>query len=64
VSGDITIAVVAGIGVYMDISTLSGHVRSELDSESSSSSANGEPDLTLSCRTVSGDVVILRGPGH
>jgi DUF4097 and DUF4098 domain-containing protein YvlB len=59
VSGDITVAVVPGVHVYLDISTLSGDVSSDLDS-ASGGGADGEPSLTLSCRTVSGDVVIMR----
>lgn len=56
-SGDITLAVVPGFSVYLDISTLSGHVSSELES---STSADAEPELTLSCQSLSGDVRITR----
>jgi DUF4097 and DUF4098 domain-containing protein YvlB len=59
VSGDITIAVVPGVDVYLDISTLSGDVSSELDS-TASGGTGAETSLTLSCRTVSGDVSIRR----
>jgi DUF4097 and DUF4098 domain-containing protein YvlB len=60
-SGDITLSVLPGTTVYLDISTLSGHVSSELDS---SAGAEEEPDLTLSCQTLSGDVRIIRAsPG-
>lgn len=59
VSGDVTIAVVPGVEVYLDISTLSGDVSSELDS-TAAGDAGGETSLTLNCRTVSGDVVIRR----
>lgn len=60
VSGDISLAVVTGIGVYLDISTLSGHVRSELDVDGGASPAGGDPDLAVSCRSVSGDVRLTR----
>jgi DUF4097 and DUF4098 domain-containing protein YvlB len=59
VSGDITLAVAPGIGIYMDISTLSGDVSSELDADESVA-AEGEAVLTVSCRSVSGDVRIVR----
>jgi Putative adhesin len=57
ISGDITLAVVPGATVYLDISTLSGHVSSELDS---SADAEREPELTLTCQTLSGDIRITR----
>jgi hypothetical protein len=59
VSGDITVAVAPGIGVYLDISTLTGDVSSELDADDSVA-AEGESALTVSCRSVSGDVRIIR----
>lgn len=55
-SGDISIAVTPGIGVYLDISTLSGTVSSELEPTDESSGA----EMTLYCRTISGDVRIQR----
>ncbi len=56
VSGDASIAVAAGIGVYLDLSAMTGDVRSDLEP------ADGEGDaaLSLHCRSVSGDVHILR----
>lgn len=55
-SGDISVAVTPGIGIYLDISTLSGSVSSELES----SDESGSTDMTLICRTISGDVRITR----
>jgi DUF4097 and DUF4098 domain-containing protein YvlB len=55
-SGDISIAVAPGIGVYLDLSTLSGTASSELEPARESGSA----DLTLHCRTLSGDVQVTR----
>jgi DUF4097 and DUF4098 domain-containing protein YvlB len=63
VSGDVTVAVVPGVSLYMDISTLTGDVRSDLDAgpgDAGSGDAEDEVTLTLSCRSVSGDVRILR----
>ncbi len=61
VSGDAALAVPPGSGVYLDLSSISGHVRSELDSDSSGG-GDGEPDLTLRCSSVSGDIRISRAP--
>ncbi len=55
-SGDISVAVTPGIGVYLDLSTLSGTVSSELEPTAESGSA----DMILQCRTISGDVQITR----
>lgn len=60
VSGDIVIAVAPDTGVYLDISTLSGDADSELDS---TGGAEGDASLTISCRSVSGDVRITRAAG-
>jgi DUF4097 and DUF4098 domain-containing protein YvlB len=55
-SGDITVAVPAGAGVYLDLWTLSGTVRSELDP----AEETGAADITLTCRSISGDVRLSR----
>lgn len=55
-SGDISVAVIPGIGIYLDVSTLSGTVSSELEP----SDESGDADMTLHCRTISGDVRIRR----
>jgi DUF4097 and DUF4098 domain-containing protein YvlB len=55
-SGDIVVAVAPGIGVYLDLSSLSGTVSSELDADEETTQA----DMTLSCRTISGDVRVSR----
>jgi DUF4097 and DUF4098 domain-containing protein YvlB len=56
VSGDVSIAVPAGIGVYLDLSAMTGDVRSDLEP------ADGDSDaaLSLHCRSISGDVRITR----
>jgi DUF4097 and DUF4098 domain-containing protein YvlB len=58
VSGDVALGVPPGIGVYLDLSSISGHVRSELDSDSGGS--YGDASLTLRCNSVSGDIRITR----
>jgi hypothetical protein len=55
-SGDIRVAVAPGTGVYLDLSSLSGTVSSELEPAEDSGAAG----LTLNCRSISGDVVVSR----
>jgi DUF4097 and DUF4098 domain-containing protein YvlB len=55
-SGDIRVAVAPGIGVYQDLSSLSGTVSSELEPAEDS----GGSGMTLHCRTISGDVRVSR----
>jgi DUF4097 and DUF4098 domain-containing protein YvlB len=56
VSGDISIAVPAGVGVYLDLSALAGDVRSDLEP----AGRDGDASLSLQCRSVSGDVRVTR----
>jgi DUF4097 and DUF4098 domain-containing protein YvlB len=60
VSGDIEVGVPQGRGVYLDLSSTSGDVRSGLDTEPTP--ADG-PDLELTVSTVSGDVRVRRARG-
>jgi hypothetical protein len=55
-SGDISVAVAPGIGVYLDLSSLSGTVSSELEP----AQGGGDADMTVQCRTISGDVQVIR----
>jgi Putative adhesin len=55
-SGDIGVRVPPGLGVYLDLSSVSGTVSSELDPAEESDG----PQLTLECRTISGDVQVSR----
>jgi DUF4097 and DUF4098 domain-containing protein YvlB len=55
-SGDITVAVAAGTGVQLDLSTLTGDASSELEPEGQA----GTADATVTCRSVSGDVIVRR----
>jgi DUF4097 and DUF4098 domain-containing protein YvlB len=55
-SGDISVAVARGIGVYLDLSSLSGTVSSDLEPAED----NDGTDMTVQCRTISGDVQVLR----
>jgi hypothetical protein len=55
-SGDIGVRVPPGMGVYLDLSSVSGTVSSELDP----AEATDGPEMTLECRTISGDVTVGR----
>jgi DUF4097 and DUF4098 domain-containing protein YvlB len=54
-SGDVTIGVAPGAGAYLDVTSVSGDVTSELPFESEGADA---ATLELLCRTVSGDVSV------
>jgi DUF4097 and DUF4098 domain-containing protein YvlB len=62
-SGDINVAVARGIGVYLDLSTMSGDVRNELDDadDDGAGQAGQSAELELRCRTISGDVRVRKG---
>jgi DUF4097 and DUF4098 domain-containing protein YvlB len=56
-SGDVQVMVTPGLGVYLDLSSMSGHVRSELDEQ-----PGGTADATLEirCRSISGDIRVSK----
>jgi len=58
-TGDIRVAVVPGIGVYLDLSTVSGDVRSDLD-EVDSPEGKAEAVVEVRARTLSGDIRITK----
>ncbi len=58
-SGDVSLGVAVGTAVWMDVHTLSGSTRSDLD-VSDSSPTGGAASLELSVRTASGGVTIRR----
>ncbi len=60
-SGDINVAVTRGIGVYLDLSTMSGDVRNELDEADDSGQSDETAELELRCRTISGDIRVRKG---
>ena len=55
-SGDVVIGVAAGVGVYLDLSSATGSVTSQLDDTEPSD----DVPLTVRCRTASGDIRITR----
>jgi hypothetical protein len=63
-SGDVTVSVLPGTGVYMDVRTLSGSTSSDLTVGDTPPATQNEPTATLSLRvqTASGDVTVVRAP--
>ncbi|GAA5000995.1 DUF4097 family beta strand repeat-containing protein [Actinopolymorpha pittospori] len=57
-SGDITIAVARGVSAWLDVSSLTGSVRSAL--EESDGPADSEDTVEIRARTLSGDISITR----
>jgi hypothetical protein len=55
-SGDIGVGVPPGLGVYLDLSSVSGTVGTELEPGEEGDGA----EMTLECRTISGDVRVRR----
>lgn len=56
-SGDITIGVNPGVGVYLDLSSATGSITSQLDETGPSD----DVALEVRCRSASGDIRIIRG---
>lgn len=66
VSGDVSVGVVPGLKVWLDLSSASGRMESHLDTEpldTATGADDGPAQLTVSLRTVSGDQRILRAAG-
>jgi DUF4097 and DUF4098 domain-containing protein YvlB len=59
-SGDVTLRVPAGTGVWFDMSTVSGGIRTDLDV--STVAPAGGHDLAIRVRTLSGDIEVFRLP--
>ena len=59
-SGDMTVGVVPGLGVYLDLASTSGNVRSDLDPSDGGGHESGNAAVQISCRTLSGDIRIAR----
>ena len=57
VSGDIEVGVVPGIGVYLDLASTTGSIHSDLDASDGEAAA---ANVTIKCRTLSGDILITR----
>ena len=57
-SGDVLVGVAAGVGVYLDLASVTGSATSQLDE----TEAGDDVPLEVVCRTVSGDIRIARAP--
>jgi hypothetical protein len=66
VSGDIVVGVAEGVGVYLDLASVTGSTTSQLEE----TTASDDVPLEVVCRAVSGDIRIARasradsGPGR
>jgi hypothetical protein len=58
VSGDVSVGVAPGLRVWLDLSSVSGRMDSELEDDGTA--GDGPPALTLALRSVSGDLRIRR----
>lgn len=61
-SGDVTVGVAGGTGVWLDLSTSSGHARSDLSTPQPPPAAPNDADLHLHVRSMSGDITVRRAP--
>ncbi len=59
-SGDIVLGVDRGVGAWLDLVTVSGDTSCTLPSEPQ---GEAEAELRISCRTVSGDILIRESDG-
>jgi DUF4097 and DUF4098 domain-containing protein YvlB len=60
-SGDVTVSVLPGTAVYMDVRTLSGSTHSDLDVGDKPLAGKGEM-LSVRVQTASGDIAVVRAP--
>jgi hypothetical protein len=59
VSGDIVVGVAEGVGVYLDLASVTGSMTSQLEE----TAASDDVPLEVKCRAVSGDIRIARASG-
>jgi Putative adhesin len=55
-SGDVSVSVARGVGVYLDLASMTGSVENQLDE----TDEPADVSLSVKCRTVSGDITISR----
>jgi DUF4097 and DUF4098 domain-containing protein YvlB len=60
-SGDVHLTVRTGISVYLNLSSTSGDVRSDLDEVDGEGDAGPGATLEIKCRTISGDIRVAKG---
>jgi DUF4097 and DUF4098 domain-containing protein YvlB len=59
-SGDLAVGVLPGRGVYLDLASNSGEIRSELDASDGNEAEHESAAMQISCRTMSGDIKITK----
>jgi DUF4097 and DUF4098 domain-containing protein YvlB len=64
VSGSVSVGVVTGVDLHVDVETMSGQVRSEIPLEDTPASPRRDALVELSVRSVSGNVEIERALEH
>jgi hypothetical protein len=60
-SGDVRVGVATGTGVWLDLSSTSGAVHSDLTTDATAAQG-GTAELTVQVRTISGDIDVVRAP--
>lgn len=60
-SGDISVGVTPGVAIWLELSSMSGRARSDL--QPSGAPANGQPAVALHLRSMSGDILVNRAAG-
>jgi len=63
VSGDITVGIVQGVNLRVDAETMSGRVHSDIPLGQEPGSRGEGPDVAVTARSVSGDVLVERAAG-
>ncbi len=64
VSGNVSVGVVTGVDLHVDVETLSGEIRSDIPLDDTPGSRRRDASVELSVRSVSGDVAIERALEH
>jgi DUF4097 and DUF4098 domain-containing protein YvlB len=62
-SGDLEVGVMPGRGVYLDLASNSGDIRSELDASDGNEAEDESAAMQISCHTMSGDIKITKARG-
>jgi hypothetical protein len=64
VSGDLSVAVVPGIGVYLDLASTTGSLHNGLDAAGEDEgTAPSDASVQISCRSLSGDIRVHKASG-
>jgi DUF4097 and DUF4098 domain-containing protein YvlB len=61
VSGEVEVGIARGVALSVDAETMSGTVRSDIPLNPDRGSAQGDPAVALTVRSVSGDILVTRG---